>query len=125
MRQLGTEEKAALLLTADDDDDNEELMNSSRRIQNDNFPVITKRPKTYERHHSSNSHPVLCFTLILGAFILGCVSGVVIMLYRMSQEAEQGSPTGNLPQIALKTDLSIRTKLFQSITTTNFLNLNQ
>jgi hypothetical protein len=126
MRQLGAEEKAALLLTpsADDDDDNEELINSSTKIHTDNFPVITKRPKTYERHRASGAHPVLCFILIMGAFVLGCVSGVVIVLYRMSQDAESGS-SSNTFQTAINVDLSIRTKLFQSITKTNFLNLNQ
>jgi len=126
MRQLGAEEKAALLLTpsADDDDYNEEIINSSTKVQTDNFPVITKRPKTYERRHASSAHPVLCFILIMGTFILGCVSGVVIVLYRMSQDAGSGSSSNSF-QIATNVDLSIRTKLFQSITKTNFLNVNQ
>jgi hypothetical protein len=124
MHQLGTEENAALLLAVadDDDNDNEELINSPRKIQHDNFPVIAKRPKTYQRH--SSTHPVLCFSLILGAFILGSISGVVIMLYRMSQDAVPNPSSTSLPT-ATNIDLSIRTKLFQSITKTNFLNLNK
>jgi hypothetical protein len=122
MHQLGGEESAALLLTAtndDEDDDNQELLNSPSKNQHDNFPVITKRPKTY--HRSTGTHPVLCFALILGAFILGCISGVLIILYRMSQE---DSPSKSL-QTATNIDLSIRTKLFKSITKTNFLNINK
>jgi hypothetical protein len=125
MRQLGTEEKAALLLPAaddDDDDNNHEMINSPRKIEHDDFPVITKRPKTYQRHPSGSTHPVLYFCLMMGAFILGCISGVVIMVYRMSQE---GGVSPNVFQSATNIDLSIRTKIFQSITTKNFLNLNK
>ncbi|CAF0716851.1 unnamed protein product [Adineta steineri] len=127
MRQLGTEERAALLLTADDDDNNDEddheLNNSQSKISNDNFPTIAKRPRTYHRHNTSGTHPMLCFTLVLGAFILGCISGVVIMLYRVSQDAEPGHSL-NIPQQLTNVDLSIRTKLFESIKPTNFMNLN-
>jgi hypothetical protein len=126
MHQLGTEEKAALLLTADDDDDDHEMMNSSFEVKHDKFPVVAKRPKTYQRHRANSTHPALCFVIILGAFILGCTAGVVIMLYRMSQDAEQRppSPTSspNLSQIPPSVSV---TKLFQSITKTNFVNLNR
>ena len=126
MRQLGTEEKTALLLTADDDDDDDDnrtMLNSPTRVENDNFPIVAKRPRTYQRHYTSNTHPVLCFTLIMGAFVLGCVSGVVIMLYRISQDSEQSSVI-NSSELT-KIDLSIKTKLSQSITKTNFHNLNR
>jgi hypothetical protein len=84
MRQSGTEEKAALLLTAvDDEDDNGDIesVESPKRVRHNNFPVIVKRPKTYQRHGTNSTHPVLCFMLILGAFIFGCLSDVVIVLY--------------------------------------------
>jgi hypothetical protein len=129
MHQLGTEEKAALLLAAADDDDddynnNHEMTNSPSNAENGNFPVVTKRPKTYHRPRTSRSHPVLYIILIVGAFLLGCVSGISIIFYRMSQDVE---PTqfSNSFQTATKIDLSIRTKLFQSITKTNFMNLNR
>jgi hypothetical protein len=129
MRSLGTEEKAALLLTAADDDDddnndnNSELINSPTKIENDNFPVIAKRPKTYQNRPTS-AYPILCFALIMGTFVVGCFSGVIIMSYRGSQDFEQGLSSNSL-QLATKIDLSIRKKLFQSITPTNFQNLNQ
>jgi len=128
MRQLGTEEKAALLLAADDDDDddNHEMINSPpSKVVNDNFPTIAKRPRTYHRRSTSNTHPILCFTLIMGAFVLGCVSGVVIILYRMSQDTERGQSSPNILQKVTNVDLSIRTKLFESITKTNFRNFNR
>lgn len=127
MRQLGSEEKAALLLTpADDDgdDNNDEIMNSTMNNSHDNFPVVSKRPKTYHRHRSSSTHPVLCFVLIMVTFVLGCVSGVIIMTYKMSQDVEQGS-NSNVFQTVTNIDLLIRTKIFESITKTNFLNFTQ
>ena len=111
MRQLGAEEKAALLLPMDDDDDD----NEAAILPHDHFPVIARRPKTY--HHSHGPHPMLCFTLILFAFILGCVSGVVIMLYRMGQDAEQNPPTSSM---VMTVDLLIQKKLFQAITKEKF-----
>jgi hypothetical protein len=127
MRQLGAEEKAALLLTSadDDDDDNHdnESTESQKKVRHDNFPVIAKRPKTYQKHHTNSTHPVLFFILILSAFILGCISGVVIILYRMSQDAEQSSFISSSE--LTKIDLTIKTKLSQSITKTNFLNFNR
>ena len=126
MRQSGTEEKAALLLTSvDDEDDNfdRESIESSTRVRRDNFSVVAKRPKTYQRHGASSTHPVLCFTLILGAFVFGCLSGVVIMLYRTSQDADSFSWTGSAG--LAKVDLSIKTKLVQSITKADFPHLNQ
>lgn len=126
MRQSGTEEKAALLLTSvDEEDDNADLesIESPARVRRDNFPVVTKRPKTYRRHAASSTQPVLCFILILGAFIFGCLSGVVIMLYRVSQDSESFSWTGSAD--LAKVDLSIKNKLVQSLTKTDFLHLNQ
>lgn len=99
MRRLGAEENAALLLPMADDD--EELINSP--------PIIAKRPKT-----SRGPHPILCFTLILFAFVLGCVSGVVIMLYRIAQDSEQN------PLESSMVDLSIQEKLFQAISEEKF-----
>jgi hypothetical protein len=124
MHQLGTEEKAALLLTSVDDDNEEvESIESPKKVRHDNFPVVSKRPKTYQRRRIGSSHPVLFFVFILSAFILGCLSGVAIMVYRMSQDAEQSSLTNSVD--LTKIDLSIKTKLSQSITKTNFLNLNR
>jgi len=123
MRQLGTEEKAALLLTSADEDDNESTTESSTQAQHDNFPIVSKRPKTYQRRPTNNTHPGLCFILILSAFIFGCLSGVVIMLFRISQDVEQSSLM-SLSQLT-KIDLSVKTKLSQSITKTNFLNLTR
>jgi len=127
MHQLGTEEKAALLLTPaaddDDEDENHEMINSSTKNQHDNFPVIAKRPKTYERRRTPSSHPILCFILIMSTFVLGCASGVIIVLYRMSQDAERGV-NSNTFETVTNIDLSIRTKLFQSISQTNFTNID-
>jgi hypothetical protein len=122
MRQLGTEEKAALLLASTNDDDNESL-ESPKKVHHDNFPVISKRTKTYESPRTTSTHPVLCFMLLLSAFIFGCLSGAAIMLYRMSQDAEQSSliHSSDLTKI----DLTIKTKLSQSISPTNFLHLNR
>ena len=125
MRQSGTEEKAALLLTAvDDEDDNGDIesLESPKRIRHDNFPVIAKRPKTYQRHGAGSTHPVLCFMIILGAFIIGCFSGVVIMIYRISQDGEAFSWSGSVD--LTKVDLSIKTKLAQAVTKTNFIHVN-
>ncbi|CAF4228132.1 unnamed protein product [Rotaria sp. Silwood2] len=124
MNSLGNEENAALLLASADDDGNE-LSQSSSRVKQDNIPIVSKRPKTYQRHRPSRSHPVLIFLLILCAFILGCVSGVAILLYRMSQDTEQSASSFiNSPSLT-KIDLTIQTKIFQSIIKTNFLNLNR
>ncbi|CAF0853609.1 unnamed protein product [Rotaria sordida] len=127
MRQLGNEEKAALLLASADDDGNE-LSQSSTRAQQDNRPIVSRRPKTSQRRRtttSSNSQPLLIFLLILIAFILGCLSGIAILLYRMSQDSEQFSSSSiNSPSLT-KVDLTIQTKIFQSIIKTNFLNLNR
>ncbi len=118
MRQLGTEEKAALLLaSADDDDDHNES-----KVQHDNFQIVSKRPKTSQRRRTNNTQSICVFTLILSAFIFGCASGVIIMLYRMSQDAQPSSI--HSPDLT-KIDLTIKTKLFQSITKTNFLNFTR
>ena len=130
MRQLGAEEKAALLLTAADEDDDEynnnnnhEMTNSPSNIKNDdNFPVVAKRPRSYQRHRSSSSHPVLYVVLMVGVFLLGCVTGICIIFYRLSQDTE---PNQLSIQTSTKIDLSVQTKLFQSIIKTNFMNLNR
>jgi hypothetical protein len=120
MRQLGTEEKAALLLASADDDDNE-LNQSPCKVQNDNFSIISKRPKTYQRRRRTAPHSVFLLIIILAAFIVGCISGVAIILYRASQDAEQSSSSSFIRS----QDLTIKTKLIQSITKTNFVNLNR
>ncbi|CAF4789812.1 unnamed protein product [Rotaria sp. Silwood1] len=131
MRQLGTEEKTALLLAAaadDDDDDNHDynITNTPSNARNDNSPVVARRPKTYQRHPISNVHPILCFSLVLAAFILGALCGIIILLYRMSGDSGQrSSSSSNLLEAATKIDLSIQTKLFQSIKQTNFMNLTR
>ena len=123
------EEKAALLLAEADDDEDQELDTSSPvKPNHEHIPMVSKRPKSshsHPRHRSrpTGSHPVLCFALIMGAFILGCVSGVVIMLYRMSQDAPQGQPSSS--PLNLDVDLSIRTKLAQSMSKSHFLNINR
>ncbi|CAF5120147.1 unnamed protein product, partial [Rotaria magnacalcarata] len=90
-----------------------------------NNPIVSKRPKTYQRGRSSSTHPILFFILILCAFILGCLTGVAILLYRMSQDAESSSTTlYNSPNLT-EIDLTIQTKVFQSLKKTNFLNLNR
>jgi hypothetical protein len=123
MHQLGTEEKAALLLASVDDDNEEvESIESPKKVRHDDFPVVSKRPKTYQRRRTASSHPVLFFVLILSAFIFGCISGTLIMLYRISQDADQSSMTNSAD--LTKIDLSIKTKLSQSITKTDFLNFN-
>ncbi|CAF1544003.1 unnamed protein product [Rotaria sp. Silwood1] len=124
MNQLGNEEKAALLLASADDDGNEISQTTSRPKQ-DNRSIVHKRPKTYQRRRASNIHPVLIFLLILCAFILGCISGIAILLYRMSQDAEQSASSFINSANLTKIDLTIQTKIFQSITKTNFLNLNR
>jgi hypothetical protein len=134
MHPLRTEEKAALLLAEADDDEQEhddeyELTSPALQSQHDNFPVVAKRPKTYQRHRSLTSHPVLCFTLILVTFVLGCASGVAMMLYRMSQDAEQGALSGGSSTTNMfnaPADVNIRTKLFQTISrTSNFVSLDR
>ncbi len=130
MRQLGAEEKAALLLTAADEDDDEynnnnshEMTNSPSNVKNDdNFPVVAKRPRNYQRYRSSNNHSLLYVVLMVGVFLLGCVTGICIIFYRMSQDIE---PSQLSIQTSTKIDLSIQTKLFQSIIKTNFMNLNR
>jgi hypothetical protein len=119
MRQLGTEEKAALLLASADDDDNEADQSPSKNRNND-LPIVSKRPKSYQRRRPTRFHPFVIFILIFTAFIFGCISGLSIMLYRMSQDAEQSSSSLSIKPA----DLTIKTKLFQSITKTNFVNLN-
>ena len=124
MHQLGTEEKAALLLTSIDDDNEEvESIESPKKARHDDFPVVSKRPKTYQRRRTPSSHPVLFFVLILSAFIFGCISGTLIMIYRISQDADQSSMANSAD--VTKIDLSIKTKLVQSITKTDFLNFNR
>lgn len=131
MRQLGHEEKAALLLTAADDDDDDggndhhEMTGSPPPTTTDRFPVLRKRPRTYRRYETSGSHPVLCFAVILGAFVFGCVSGVVIMLYRFSQDATNAPAAGNAQQLSTTVDLLVQTKLFESIAKGNFANVNR
>ena len=124
MHQLGNEEKAALLLTSTDDDCSE-VIQSSSIVQHDNNPVISNRPKTCRHHDTNSTDPILLFILILSAFVLGCLSGAFIILYRISQDSEQVLPLminlSNLTDI----DLTIRPKIFQSITRTNFLQLNR
>jgi len=117
MRQLGNEENAALLLHSENED--EEVFHQPKPVRTEQFPVIRKRPKTY---HSSGSHPVLCFALILGAFVLGCISGVIIILYRMSQDSQLPIDSA---AISPTVDLSVRTQLFQSIKSADFVNLNR
>ena len=126
MLHLRNEEKAALLLAADDNDEEtqHDITASSSTHPNDHFPVVTKRPRTYHRHQSPTSQPILCFFLILAAFLLGSASAVVIMLYRMSQDAEGTRPlTPNINQQRFNVDLSIQTKLSESLTTSNFMNM--
>ncbi|CAF3458821.1 unnamed protein product [Rotaria socialis] len=128
MRQLGNEEKAALLLASPDDDANELSQSSTTTSNQINNPIVSKRPKTYQRGRTStnsSTHPILFFILILCAFILGCLTGVAILLYRMSQDAESSSATlYNSPSLT-EIDLTIQTKVFQSLKKTNFLNLNR
>ena len=118
MRQLGTEEKAALLLASADDDDLDPSEPTSK-ISSDQFPVVSKRPKSYQRRRTPSTHPVFFFIFILSAFIMGCLSGVVILLYRMSQDAEHASLGMNSANLT-KIDLTIKPKVFQSITKSNF-----
>ncbi|CAF2045254.1 unnamed protein product [Rotaria magnacalcarata] len=131
MHQLANEEKAALLLSAvdydgdGDEDENHLRTNTSLNVPDDRFPVVAKRPKTYQRHPISNAHPLLCFTFVLGAFILGCLSGVIIMLYRIPPDSGQTSSSLNLLQAATNVDLTIRTKLLQSIEKANFINVTR
>ncbi|UJR16475.1 hypothetical protein I4U23_003377 [Adineta vaga] len=121
MRQLGTEEKAALLLASADEDDHDDHDHRSSTNEHDQFPVVQKRPKTYQRRRANNSHSILFFVLTLIAFVIGCFSGVAIIIYRTSQDAEH-SPSLISPHLT-KIDLSIKTKLLQSFTKTNFMNL--
>lgn len=124
MHQLGNEEKAALLLASADDEEINELKPTPTRSQQDNNPVISRRPRTYQRNRNTSSHPVLFFILILCAFIFGCLTGVVILLYRLSQQAESSTAFYNLPHLT-QVDLTIQTKIFQSIAKKNFSNFNQ
>jgi hypothetical protein len=119
MRQLGTEEKAALLLASADDDDDD---HNESKVQHDNFQIVSKRPKTYQRRRTNSTQSICVFILILSAFIFGCATGVIIILYRMSQDAQPSSI--NSPDLT-KIDLRIKTKLFQSITKANFLNFTR
>ncbi|UJR29971.1 hypothetical protein I4U23_017518 [Adineta vaga] len=120
MRQLGSEENAALLLSADEDNDEDDLhhriTHSPSSPSNDRFPVVAKRPRTYHRHQTATSQPILCFILLLGAFVLGCVTGVAIVLYQFSQSTDSRTSTSNSYQQNLNVDLSIQTKLSQAIT---------
>lgn len=124
MHQLGNEEKAALLLAAADDDNNEPVQTSST-ARHDHNPIIVKRPKTYQRRDSNGPHPMLCFAFILFAFILGSITGVIIILYRMSQDSGQlGSANANSATLT-NVDITIKKKLFDSMVKTDFLNLNR
>ncbi|CAF1102937.1 unnamed protein product [Adineta ricciae] len=101
------------------------MTTSSSTHTNDRFPVVTKRPRTYHRHRSATSQPILCFFFILAAFLLGSASAVVIMLYRMSQDAEGSRPSiPNINQQRFNVDLSIQTKLSESLTTSDFVNVS-
>lgn len=131
MHQLENEEKTALLLSAvdenDDENDNRNVTDATLNITNDNTPIVANRPRTYQRYPISNAHPLLCFTLIVGAFIVGCLSGVIIMLYRISQDSgpRSSSSSSNFLKVATNVDSTIRTKLFQSIEKTNFIDFTQ
>ncbi|CAF1663966.1 unnamed protein product, partial [Adineta ricciae] len=58
-------------------------------------------------------------------FLLGSASTVVIMLYRMSQEAERTRlTTPDINPQRFNVDLSIQTKLSESLTTSNFVNMS-
>ena len=129
MRRLNIEEKAALLLTpADNDETIEENypMTSTRRDSLDNhFPIIAKRSKF---RRIANVRLLLYFGLILITFILGCICGVFIILYRISQDAEQRkllSLISNLLETETNINLSIRNQLFHSIRRINFVNLDR
>lgn len=128
MSQFDNEQKTGLLLASVDDDeeaDGEHLpMSHSRKVknyENEHFPVIKNRPKTYQRHRTTLNHPVSYFILLLSAFLVGCIAGVVIMLYRMSQDAQ----IINDPSSLIKIDRTIQTKLFKSINKDNFLSWNR
>ena len=117
MLQLGSEEKAALLLTSADDDEHP-------ADSHDVVPLVAKRRRTSQRRPTNSSQSVVIFILILSAFVLGCFSGVVIILYRMSQDTGQSSSSLTSPHLT-RVDPTIKTKLAQSITKTNFLNLTR
>lgn len=133
MSQLDKEQKTGLLLSSidDDEDDDNNVVNEhlpmTRSTQkkplanDDQFPIVKKRPKTYQRHRTNFNHPVSFFVILLSAFLFGCLAGVVIMLYRMSQETS----LNNDQMFLIKTDSTLKTKLFKSITKENFLEFNR
>ncbi|CAF1129722.1 unnamed protein product [Adineta ricciae] len=63
--------------------------------------------------------------VLIYPFLLGSASTVVIMLYRMSQEAERTRlTTPDINQQRFNVDLSIQIKLSESLTTSNFVNMS-
>lgn len=128
MNRLGTEEKAALLLAEVDEDDEFEMTPTVNKPNNDKVTVLPKRTRTRNRRDSDSSNVILCFGLIVTAFVLGCLSGVIIMFYRISQENSRGSMSTNFDdpfnKIKLDVDLKIKKNLFQSIHSDSFVKAN-
>jgi len=132
MHQIRTEEKAALLLPEADDDEEQMDLSPIKPIRptilnDDDIPVVKKRPRTYHRSSTTSSQPFLCVALILFAFIFGCVSGVVVMLYRMAQDAEQNpstTTTTNSPTKSIDDYRTIQMNFFQFLNQTNRKNFS-
>lgn len=135
MQQSRNEEEAAALLLStadnDDDDDDDDHHHNTTSIPlntlDDNSPVVKRNRKTFKNRSASSIHPLVCFAFILGAFVIGCISGVIIILYGISQAARPESsslPSSGFLPLA-NADLTIRAKLFQSIRKTSFRNLNR
>jgi hypothetical protein len=125
MQRFNGEEKAGLLLTSPDDDNDDddggdhrdERVSTTRRSSGgrDNNGLRTASTRTKATRHAQ--HPVLLFVVMLGVFTLGCLTGVVILLYRISQE----TPSTFDATHSVKVDGTIQTKLFRSMSNENFL----
>ena len=122
MQQLRTEEKAALLLaSADEHNDEEDIRCTASKSPRDGVTIRSKHFQSSQRYRTNSIHPVFLVIFIMCAFIVGCLSGVVILLYRWSQDAAQPGKSPELTHI----DVTIQSKLLQSITSAHFLHLNR
>jgi hypothetical protein len=122
MQQLRTEEKAALLLASvDEHNDEDDIRCAGSKSLRDGVAIRSKHSQSSQRYRTSSIHPFFLFIFIMCAFIFGCLSGVVILLYRWSQDAAHTVKSPELTHI----DLTIQSNLLRSITNTNFLHLNR
>ena len=122
MQQLRTEEKAALLLASTDEhNDDDDIRFTPSKSLRAGVAIKSKHVHSSQRYRTHSIHPIFLVIFIVCAFIVGCLSGVVILLYRWSQDAAYSVESPSLTHI----DVTLRSKLLQSITNGHFLHLNR